>query len=175
MNLLAKKLKPVLKNKEIIDIILFGSFVKGSLNSSDLDVIILSNTVTKSDVKEEITRLTEKQVDIQILKLDDYDRFIWLTLIREGFSVKHMKYLSEIYNIKPSVLYQYSLKSLSQSKKVMFDRAIKNFKEIERLSNRVILVPINRSSDFNDFLAHWDIDFESKEYHLLPLLRKEEI
>ena len=56
----------------------------------------------------------------------------------------------------------------------MFDRAIKNYKGVEKLSNRVILVPINLSSDFNDFLKNWDIDLESREYHLLPLVRKEE-
>ena len=54
----------------------------------------------------------------------------------------------------------------------MFDRAIKKYKEVKKLSNRVVLVPIDKSSDFNMFLKNWDLDIDTKEYGLLPLVRK---
>ena len=53
--------------------------------------------------------------------------------------------------------------------------AIKNFKNIERLSNKVILVPVNLSGEFADFLRNWNIDIDAQEYGLLPLLRKEQV
>ena len=89
--------------------------------------------------------------------------------------MKHKKYLYQLYGVQPSILYTYSLQSLTASQKVMFARAIKKFKNIERLSNHVVLVPISLSSDFADFLLHWNIDVDAREYALLPLLRKEEL
>ncbi|MBT3408931.1 hypothetical protein HN415_09730 [Candidatus Woesearchaeota archaeon] len=170
MKTLVKKLKKLL-NKKIIDIIIFGSYVKGNNRSKDIDIIILSEKYDK-EIKEQIKQIVEK-ADIQFLSIKDYDKFIWLSMIKEGFSVKRNKYLFNIYNIKPVKLFKYSLKELTVSKKVMFDRAIKNFEKIQKLSNRVVLVPINQSSEFEEFLRNWNIDIDSEEYELLPVLRKE--
>ncbi len=174
MKELVKKLKILLKRKEIIDIIFFGSIAKGRTSAKDLDVIILSDD-GKIVLKKEINEIAGRNVDLQIVGLKDYDRFIWLTMIKEGFSVKHNDYLFNVHKIRPSILYKYSLKQLTNSKKVMFERAIKTFKGVQRLSNSVVLVPIEISSDFSDFLKEWEIDLDSTEYHLLPLVRKEEI
>jgi len=165
----AKKLKRLL-NKDIIDIIMFGSFVKGKIKPNDIDIAIISNEY-KKEKKENIQKIIPNS-DVQFVRLADYDKYIWLTLIKEGFSVKHNKYLHEIFRIDPVVLYKYSLKDLTNSKKVMFERALKNFKNIEKLSNRVVLVPVSTSSEFEDLLRYWNIDIDSKEYHLLPLVRK---
>ena len=172
-----KKLKQYLqKNKEIIDIILFGSFVKGKGNVSDLDIAVLSSAnLNRNMIKKEFETFLSHKIDLQIVTLLDYDKPFWLTLIREGFSVKHDCFLHQLYKIEPLVLYKYSLKQLSVSKKVMFERALKNFTGIQRLSNRVILVPIPKAEEFNDLLKTWDLDFDAQEYGLLPLMRKGDI
>ncbi|MBI5072302.1 nucleotidyltransferase domain-containing protein [Candidatus Woesearchaeota archaeon] len=171
-----KKLKLLLaKNKDIIDIILFGSFVKGKGNASDIDIAVLSEvSIDRLKMKKELEVLLGKKIDLQIVTLHDYSKSIWIALIREGFSVKHDVFLHQLYKIEPLVLYKYSLKELTASKKVMFERALKNFAGIQRISNRVILVPIGKSEEFNDFLKIWNIDFDAREYGLLPLMRKEE-
>ena len=171
MKQLAKKLRKLL-NKEIIDLIVFGSFAKNKINPKDIDIAAIVNA------KPDITHLKNKLIGIgnlhlQIVSIEDYDNFIWITLIKEGFSIKHNKYLHEIYNIKPTVLFKYELKKLTPSNKVMFERAIKNFKNIQKLSNRVVLVPINYSNEFRSFLRRWNIDIESSEYELLPIVRSE--
>lgn len=172
MKQLVTILKPFLKNEGIIDIIIFGSKSKGRNKSSDLDLAILSEQIDLKITKK--IKLILPQSDIQFISLKNYDSFIWLTLIKEGFSIKNNDYLFNKYKIKPKNLYKYSLKELTMSKKVMFERAIKNFKGIEKLSNSVVLVPIEISSDFEDFLKYWDLDIDTKEYHLLPLVRKED-
>ena len=178
MKQLARKLKTLLKNNEnILDIIVFGSFAKNKSDINDIDLALLcklKNEINRLETKKKIEMLIKTKIDLQILDLTDYDNFIWISLIREGFSIKHNKYLYELYNIKPVVLYKYSLKKLTASKKVMFDRAIKNFKGVNRISNRVVLVPINISEEFSEFLKVWNIDLDSTEYGLLPLVRKEE-
>lgn len=78
----------------------------------------------------------------------------------------------KLHGLNPVVLYKYSLKQLTASKKVMFERALKNFADINKLSNRVVLVPIPLSGDFSSLLKNWNIDFNSDEYSLVPLVRK---
>ncbi|HIJ11076.1 TPA: hypothetical protein HA278_03385 [Candidatus Woesearchaeota archaeon] len=173
MNILAKKLQKLVRDN-IVDIILFGSSVKGASRPSDIDIAVLYHgTIDKSVVKKNIQSCTQNTTDIQFITLQDYDKFIFLTLIREGYSVKNKKYLSEVYRIKPAKLYKYQLTSLTPSKKVMFQRGLRNFKTIEKLSNRVILVPMSVTSEFESFLRQWDLDIDTKEYTLLPLVRQE--
>lgn len=178
MKNLAKKLKILLKkNENIVDIIIFGSLTKGKINVNDIDVALLCKSkdgIDRINIKNKIAGIVKNKVDIQIIGIEDYSHFIWVTLIREGFSVKYNAFLHEIYRIKSVVLYKYSLKEITLSKKVMFERALKNFNGIERLSNRVVLVPIEISESFNEFLRGWGIDLSSQEYGLLPLVRKEE-
>jgi len=171
MKQLAKKLKKLL-NKEIIDLVVFGSFAKNKINPNDIDIAAIVKE--RSDVKDLKKRLDEiGKIHLQIVTPGDYDKFIWITLIKEGYSIRHNKYLYEIYNIKPTVLFKYNLKKLTPSNKVMFERAIKNFKNIQKLSNRVVLVPIESSDEFRSFLRRWNIDIESSEYELLPIVKSE--
>ncbi|HIH42201.1 TPA: nucleotidyltransferase domain-containing protein [Candidatus Woesearchaeota archaeon] len=174
MKQLAKKLRKLLNDKDINDLIVFGSIAKNNLDAHDIDVAVISDKeIDRQQLALEIKNIAKKQVDLQIISLKDYDKFIWITLIREGYSIKHDRYLHEIYRIQPMMLYRYELKQLTPSKKVMFERAIKSFKWIEKLSNRVVLVPISNAGEFSTFLKNWDIDIEAKEYGLLPLVRKE--
>ena len=174
MKQLARKLRKLLQNKNIYDLIIFGSVAKNKLDANDLDIAVLQDEeIDKQSLSAEIKNIAKKEVDLQVITLRDYDKFIWITLLREGYSIKHNKYLYDVYRIQPVILYKYELKQLTPSKKVMFERAIKNFKGIEKLSNRVVLVPIAISGEFADFLKTWNIDIETREYGLLPFVRKE--
>ena len=157
MQVLAKKLKKLLEKnkKEVLDILLFGSFVKGRLSPEDIDIAVLDLGVERSLLKKEILTFLA-HADIQFVRFEDYTKGLWLTLLREGYSVKYGKYLHELYQVQPSVLYSYSLQGLNASQKVMF-------------------VPLSLSSEFADFLKHWNLDIDAKEYGLMPLLRKEEL
>jgi len=172
MRKLAKRLRKLL-DKDIVDIIIFGSSAKNKLKANDFDIaIILKDGIDGYAIKKKIREEIGMKADVQVITIEDYAKFIWVTLIREGFSVKEDKYLHDIYRINPVILFKYSLKQLPVSKKVMFERAIKNVKNIQKLSNRVVLVPIQHSEEFSDLLRHWDMDFETQEYGLLPFVRK---
>ena len=89
------KLKSLIKN-DILDIIIFGSAVKGKLNPNDIDIAMISN---KKDIE---TKLNEKFHISMITFEDFFTKPIPLinTLLREGFSVKHNKPLSETFNFQ---------------------------------------------------------------------------
>lgn len=160
-----------MKNREIIDIIIFGSKAKGSIRPNDIDIAVLSikkNIKIKQTIKELIP-----EADVQLLSLEDIFKNIFITLIKEGYSIKKKDFLHNLYNLKPVKLYKYDLKQLTLSKKVMFERGIKNIEGIQRLSNRVVLVPIKICGEFEDFLRTWGLDIETRDYELVPLMRKE--
>jgi hypothetical protein len=173
MKELIQKLSPFLKDKTIIDIIIFGSITKSKKLPEDIDIAILMNT-KEYTIVEKIKSLIPK-ADVQIITIEDFQKKIFLTLIKEGYSIRNKKYLYESYNIAPVKLYRYDLRQLSLSKKVMFERGIKSIQKIEKLSNRVVLVPIQFSERFEQFLKQWNLDIDTKEYELLPLMRKEEL
>lgn len=172
MKNLIRKLKKLLENKEIIDIIVFGSKAKGKIKPNDIDIAVVIRN-KNSDIKKKIEDIVPG-ADVQLINLEDLYKNIFITLIKEGYSVKKETYLHNIYNLKPVKLYKYDLKQLTNSKKVMFERGIKNIKKIERLSNRVVLVPVEVSAEFEDFLKQWKLDIDTASYELIPLMRKEE-
>ena len=154
---------------------MFGSFVKdGTAHDIDL-ALVVKEKKDFLETKKEIKKIIKKETDFQIVDLESIYSPIWLTLIKEGFSVKKNKFLSEIYNIKPAVLYKYSLKKLTNVQKVQFDRGMKNLlsKEGTVLTRSVILIPLQMKNRVQEFLKSWNIYYESQEYELLPLLRKD--
>ena len=172
----AKKLKSFLKNDDISDIIIFGSTAKGKITPNDIDIALISrnkNAETQSTASE--IKKIFKNADISIITIDDLHKGIFFTLIKEGYSIKNNDYLHNLYKTKPMKIYKYSLKQLSASKKVMFERAIKSIKGINRLSNSVVIVPIENSNEFDDFLKQWEMDIDTASYEFVPMQRKEEI
>ena len=172
---LQKKLRSVL-DKELQDIILFGSLVKGG-SPRDIDAaLILKSTEKATEYRSKVRLLLGEKADLQTITLDSIYSPIWLTLITEGFSIRKGSYLAELYHAKPMVLYRYRLTSLNMVQKVQFERGIKNVlgKEGVFLTRAVVLIPLRLKSRMMEFLKSWNIYYESQEYGLLPLLRKEE-
>jgi predicted nucleotidyltransferase len=169
-----KELKKLLNNN-LIDIIIFGSFVKGG-SPKDIDLaLVVKGEIEIVRIKSEIKRLIEA-ADIQIISIISLYSPIWITLIKEGFSVNKNKFLFELYKIKPVVLYKYSLSKLNNTQKVQFERGIKKVigKEGSFLTRSVVLIPLTMKNEMMEFLKTWNIYYETNEYELLPILRKEE-
>jgi len=161
--------------KQIHDIIVFGSFVKGGF-ANDVDIAVLVNE--KNDfgaIKKKIKESISEETDLQIIDIDSIYSPLWLTLIKEGFSIKKNMFLYELYKIKPMVLYKYSLKKLTNVQKVQFERGLKKTvgKQGVVLTRSVILVPLFLKNEMKSFFERWDIYYETQEYELVPLLRKE--
>lgn len=179
---LMKSLRPLLKKHRILeDVIIFGSFVRGKSFPKDVDVALLVNYKDENKIdgiESEIRKmLPQFKIDISILTIKDFFHPIWVSIIKEGFSVAKEQYLSSLYGIKPCTLYKYSLKMLNPVQKVQFDRGLK--KVIEqlkgiRLTRTVVIIPLNKSEQFEEFLKTWKIEFEARRYSLLPDIKKTE-
>lgn len=151
--------------------IIFGSLVKGKFNPNDIDLALV---VDKKDivlVGEVKTELNIKGLDIELIKPEEiYQTRLGLTLIAEGFSIKNNRFIREKLGLVPMKIYSYDLKKLIQTKKVLFGRGlnqiIKETKAV-KLGAGSIMVPIQESSKFEDFLNTWDLKYKTKEYLVL--------
>lgn len=167
-----KSLKKLLKKyKDIKDIIVFGSLVKDKHAPKDIDIAIVKDKKEISLVGEIKEKLDIKNLDIELIKPEEiYQTRLGLTLVTEGFSIKNNKFLREKLNLSPMKIYIYGIKNLTQTKKVMFGRGLKQvMKDTEaiKLGAGSIMVPIEKSGSFEDFLDSWNLKYKTKEYLVL--------
>jgi len=157
------RLKKQLEDKKIIDIILFGSIVKGKSNPSDIDIAVIS---------EENPKINLKEFHISYLKPIDFIKnppTIVTTLLREGYSLKNKKFLSENLRFENRVLFSYNLTELPPSKKVQIVNFLrgknKNKGLIEEnggnwIANQVFIIPIENENLIEKFLLNSNVHFK---------------
>lgn len=107
-----KEFNKELEDKTILDIIVFGSLVKGKALPRDVDIAIITS-------KE--TSIKKDNYHISVLKPEDFfvdSPSIITTLLKEGYSLKNNKYLSENYGFTNKVLFKYELTAKTASEKV---------------------------------------------------------
>jgi len=168
LSLIKNKLRKYLKDKEILDIILFGSVVKGKAYPEDIDVAI----ITKKSMKRDIPGF-----HISLLRPEDFfinPPSIIHTLLREGYSLKNETSFSQIYKFSNKVLFKYELISLTPSLKVKIVNILRGRKEEkgmvemnngEWLSNQVFFVPVENENIFERFFINFKIKF--KKFYVL--------
>jgi len=163
------KLKKYLKDKEILDIILFGSFAKGSQSPSDIDIVFITRKTIETNIP-----------DIHITTLTPEDFFnnpptLINTLLREGHSLKHNKPFAESFNFSPKTLFNYSLSSMKSSIKVKIVNALRGKKNEQGLvlehkgewiANNVFIIDPTNESLFEKLFLNFKIKFQ-KRYILM--------
>ncbi len=167
-----KSLKKLLKKyKEIEDFIIFGSLVKGKYEPKDIDIAVVLDKKDVSLVGEVKEYLKIKNLDIEMIKPEEiYQTRLGLNLITEGFSIKNNRFLRAKLGIAPMKIYTYGIKSLTQTEKVLFGRGLNQMiKEVNavKLGAGSIMIPVGKSSKFEDFLNTWDLKYKTKEYLVL--------
>lgn len=157
------KLKTLLKNKNIIDIILFGSFAKGKVNPSDIDIAIISDK--KIDINLPNFHIT------QITPTDFFRKppTIATILLKEGFSIRESKPFSEILRYNSKIMFVYNLSNLVSSKKVRIVNILRGKNKsqgmVEKencvwISNNVFLTSLDKEYLFEQFFIHNSVQFK---------------
>jgi len=163
------KLKRYLKDKEILDIILFGSLIKGKAMPEDIDIAVITEKPLKIEIPD---------FHVSILSPRDFfinPPMIVNTLIREGYSLKNNKLFSEIYKFESRVLFIYQLKDLKPSLRVKIVNQLRGKKNekglVEEnkgkwLANQVFTVPIGNEYIFQKLFINFEVKF-NKSYILI--------
>src|SRR3989344_6492371 len=85
--------------ERIIDILLFGSFIKNKLKPEDIDIaVLLKNTKQKEllILREKFASFFEVKVHLNLIMIEDIlENALFKALLEEGFSLMNDKPLSE--------------------------------------------------------------------------------
>ena len=156
------KIKPLLKNKEVLDVILFGSVIKGKANPRDIDIAIITEETLNPKIKGfHISQLTPKDFFHNPPTLAT-------TLLREGFSLKQNKSLAETLRFKNRTLFTYNLSTLNNSTKVKIVNTLRGKNKTKGLveqqggnwlANQVFTTPIEAEHITEQFLINFKVQF----------------
>ena len=178
------KLKSELKkfnNKDIFDIVIYGSAIKGKEKINDIDIAVILKKETalnkKLEAAESLKRkldFLETETDVKVIDLKDMlDPFFMArqAILAEGYSLINNKFLHELFGFSLAVLFSYSLSNLSYANKKMFYYALKGrrgqkglleLRKGNQLSNCVIKIPLEHSEEFKNLFNGHKIEFKTE-------------
>lgn len=169
MSSLAKKVKKT--HPEIVDIILFGSAVRGKLEPGDIDLaIILKTKADKTLIENEFG----KEFHLSFLDIESlfgYEKTLWGTLFQEGISLIQKTKMNKILGMRPFFIYWYNLSKLKYSDKIRFFYALKGrgkaqgiLKDAggESIGKGVLLIPAENDEQIYSFFNTWRLPFHRK-------------
>lgn len=172
---LKKCLKKYQKNKEIFDIVVYGSLVKGKAKPEDIDIAVIFN---KGNLKERLETLQimkndinfEIKVDMKGILINELfreDFFAKAGIFLEGISVFDGRPFSHKIGFEGFTFFIYNLKDKNHTEKVKFNYALSgrnsagvlNLVNGKHIARGVIQVPIGKSSEFEDFLKMQNVGY----------------
>ena len=175
----AKKFKKT--HRQVFDIILYGSAVKGKEKPNDYDFMLLlkkSRGYDRLDLsfefKQELLRLgfPHEKLDVKALTLEELFDPNYLAspgVIIEGYSLTKGKPVHELLNGEGYALFILR-PTINGNEKTKFQFALKGRDGeggiLRELNGRylgpwVILLPVENAHRFREFLEFWRVDFES--------------
>jgi len=155
--------------KEIIDIILFGSAVRGKERPADADILVVYNLKANLDLSYNLKKELSSFGKIEIISKAYFQLFEPSFLAREailgeGYSLVQKKSILEGLGYSSFILFLYNLENMTKTKRMQFyyslyGRAVKGgvLKELEsyKLSERVILTPVKNAEKMKEYLGKW--------------------
>ena len=165
--------------ERIIDILLFGSFIKNKLKPEDIDIaVLLKNTKQKEllILREKFASFFEVKVHLNLIMIEDIlENALFKALLEEGFSLMNDKPLSERIGYSSGAVFNFNLKKLQNSKKVLFSYALHGKKNENGVLNKtngkgigkgVVFIPPQFIDEFKEFLELWNVD-----YYMMKILK----
>ena len=145
--------------EEILDIVLFGSSVKGKENPKDIDLLIIYKTKINSELNYKI----KKEFEILDFETDlvakNYSGLFESSFtaresyLSEGYSLLNKKFIAGGFGFKPMVLFRYDIKNFNKSQRMRFYYSLygRNSKgiieklKLHKFSERVIISLVEES------------------------------
>ena len=165
------------KEETILDIIVFGSSVKGKEKPNDIDLLVLFKDKKDLDTSYKLKKLLEKNFSINIeIVSKSYSGLFSPSfkareaIIAEGYSIIQSKKLSEGFGYNSLMLFRYSLKGFNKSQRMRFyyslygrtkdQKGILKELKAKKFLESVILCPIENTEKIKEFFDIWKISVE---------------
>lgn len=177
LELNCKKFKK--ENKEIWDIVIYGSFVKGKTDFNDIDLVIIFQSVPlnkRLETSQKLKHILKKEIkdiDIKTMNFEDFFDENFLArqgILIEGLSLIKNKPLAELMGFGGYSIFSYNLKNLNHNKKTQFTYALSGRKSVGvlkslkgiSLGRGAVKIPIKQSIEFESFLQKWNIEYKKR-------------
>jgi predicted nucleotidyltransferase len=168
------------KNKEVLDILLFGSVMKGKENIRDLDLLIIFKEKKSLELVYQFRKLLEPLVKVPVevtgkaySELFQEGFLAKEALLSEAYSLIFRKSFSEGLGFRNQFLFHYALKGKSKSERMRFYYSLygrngpgmlEKLKAI-KFAETILLCPVESKEPMKNFLQSWKLEFRE-----LPVL-----
>lgn len=165
-----------IRKERVVDIILFGSSVRGNAKPGDIDLCILINDkdeLKSLDLVDSLGRVTKTispTIQINILTTSEFTtgNSLAKTLLLEGISVKTKKRVAQIFGFQSTSIFVYTLSHFSSSERVRFHYALRGRYGSEGILKKTegyfwnagtIVVPTQKEDQLKEFFVTWKVKF----------------
>ncbi|MFH1316061.1 MAG: nucleotidyltransferase domain-containing protein [Candidatus Woesearchaeota archaeon] len=174
--------KFVKEHKDIIDIILFGSVIRGKKNPSDIDIMILFDKKIDKNAEYEFRKKIKENASVISKTTDSVNEYSFDAkegLLFEGYSLVNSRFLSSNNGFSSLGIFIYETKKMSNTNRTKFYYALNGrrgsngvLKDLNaiKLSDNIIGIPLDMIETAKDFFSLWKI-----EYKYIPALIPERL
>lgn len=183
MKKLKANLKSFLKKENyLVDVILFGSALKGKVKPGDIDLIALFRDHDPEKIEDILYRIRKRGEELKLnlhiepIVVDQmFNEKVYPLLLHEGFSIRCFDFVHKKLNIQPLVLVTYLLEGKSASDKVRFSYALYGRNKGEGLLGKIngrivgkgsILIPIAHQETIKEFFRQWEVEYQEQRVFL---------
>lgn len=174
--------------EEIIDIILFGSTVKGKEKPGDVDILILFKKKKNIDLGYKLRKKLEKlgletEITLKTYKELFESSFIAReAVLSEGYSLITKKSLAKGLGYTNLILFKYSLKGFNKSMRMRFyyslygrgkEKGMLKELNVIKFSETILLCPVENEEMMKEYLNNWNMEY--KEFPILIPTRIKDI
>ena len=163
------KIQDIFKKNEsdILDIVLFGSFVRGKEKPRDIDLLV----IYKAKINPELNYKIKKEFEILGFEIDlvsksynDLFKSAFIareSYLSEGYSLVQKKFIADGLGYKPMVLFRYNIQKFNKSQRMQFYYSLYGRNSegmlkklgLYKFSERIIISPVENSEEVKEYLA----------------------
>jgi predicted nucleotidyltransferase len=163
------------KNKEVLlDIILFGSSVKGKEKPNDIDILLLYKSSKNIDVSYALKKTIEAKgyyieiTDKTYNELLNPNFIAGISIISEGYSLVYNKFLFEGLGYLSFNLFKYELKQFNKSERMRFyyslygrnnEKGMLKILNSIKFSDSIILCPVENVERMKEYFDTWKLKY----------------
>lgn len=159
---------------QIIDMVLFGSTVKGKKEPSDVDILLIYKKRDNFELNHQLKKkLNTLKINAEITS-KTYESLFEASFkaresfLSEGYSLINRKFISEGLGFSNLALFKYELAEKNKSDRMRFYYSLygrngnggmlKDMKAI-KFSDTIILCPVGSVEEMRNYLQEWGISF----------------
>jgi predicted nucleotidyltransferase len=172
---LKNELKKFVSGKEIDDILVFGSTIRGKEKPNDLDLLVVFNKKVDKEQEQKIKIILKKHFNnisiISKTKITILDQSFDAreSVLFEATSLLTGSNLAKKYGFISFGMFKYDFSTWNKLQKTKFYYALNGrgsaegiFQKTEsiKLSDQIVLVPLDKIELFREFLESWKLDYK---------------